>query len=147
MRCSSLEAALSHERFIAAYVAAKRYACCAFLGFLSRLWLGLLLVGGVGLLLSLAAMVWVGRMDRLAPKGWVDVSSSCKRNLGRARWVRLSSTERVAGGSVWCTTNSGLWWQGSACDSALAEGVYKLFLLCFALLCCFALCNPLPLNL
>ena len=43
--------------------------CCDALNWVGGLWLGLLVVGCCGLPLSLAVFWWLGRMDKLAPRG------------------------------------------------------------------------------
>ncbi|PSC68504.1 hypothetical protein C2E20_7905 [Micractinium conductrix] len=66
---SALEAALSYAAFAPVYLGIKQYACCDVLNFLGGLWLALLVVGACGAPLTLATFWWLGRMDKLEPKG------------------------------------------------------------------------------
>lgn len=68
---SALEDALSYDRFHPVYLQVKSYACCDVLNWLGGLWLGLLIVGCCGVPMALAAFWWLGRMDRLEPRGCV----------------------------------------------------------------------------
>jgi len=69
--CSGLETALSFPEFNPVYLRAKQYTCCQLLNFLGDLWLGLLVVGCCGLPLTLATFWWLGRLDKLEPRGCV----------------------------------------------------------------------------
>ena len=110
------------------YLGIKQYACCDVLNFLGGLWLALLVVGACGAPLTLATFWWLGRMDKLEPKGCVGRRGVVSES-GRGGEVGLAL--RGGGGGVDAGHRETLgrgracWWLGRMGDSRAGGACWR----------------------